>query len=276
MKICVLQLYTIALNDKRLTRYLNLAKENDARVVVLGEYILNSFFTDILTTPLSIVKEQSRLNTLQLEILAKQLNLTIIAPLVHFVRNKPYKVLAKFSPKKTEFVSQNALINYEHWDERGFFANALPSVLSVANKQVGKNAKMQPPEVMKFEIDGFRFAAICGFELHFDAIFREVCAYSPHCILLPTASTLGSNSRWESLSVMRAFTASCYLVRANRLGKAKFGEVESEFYGDSFLVSPNGEMMQSLEQNEGILICDLDKNEVEEARKRWRFDSNYS
>ena len=58
-KIAALQFPTLALSESRLDYYLKASKDSGANLVVLGEYVLNSFFTELLAMPKSMIKEQS-------------------------------------------------------------------------------------------------------------------------------------------------------------------------------------------------------------------------
>ena len=59
VKICALQLGTLPLSDSRLDYYLDLAHKEGAKIVLLGEYVINSFFSELKTMPKSMIKEQS-------------------------------------------------------------------------------------------------------------------------------------------------------------------------------------------------------------------------
>ncbi|CUU84405.1 carbon-nitrogen family hydrolase [Campylobacter hyointestinalis] len=254
-KICTLQLGTLAMSDSRIDYYLKLAKEHGACVVVLGEYVLNSFFTELVKMPSSMLKEQSEHKRASLCNLAKKYDLTIVAPLIIHKNAKFYKVIAKFTQQSTKYEEQNILINYPHWDEANFFAN---------QRQNGLN-------LMSFTCDKFKFGVIFGFEAHFDAVWQELAHKKVDCVIVPTACTLNSKERWNELLKMRAFTNNVYILRANRLGKAKFDKIQSEFYGNSQLISPHGDIVSSLDENEGMLVCELDKKVLNEAKNIWKF-----
>ncbi|MFG5142379.1 carbon-nitrogen hydrolase family protein, partial [Campylobacter lari] len=80
--IVALQFPTLALSESRLDYYLKAAKESGANLVVLGEYVLNSFFSELKTMPKSMIKEQSESKKESLIKLSKKYDLTIIAPLI--------------------------------------------------------------------------------------------------------------------------------------------------------------------------------------------------
>jgi len=122
-----------------------------------------------------------------------------------------------------------------------------------------------------FKIEGFKFAIMSGFELHFDELFAKLDTKNIDCILLPSVSTFDSFERWKNLITTRAFTHNCYILRANRIGEYKDKDGMWEFYGDSLLASPNGEIIEHLGNREELMIVDMNHAEVIQARKFWGF-----
>ena len=252
-RVAALQLHTLAMSDSRIDHYLNLAAKDGASVVVLGEYVINSFFNEIVKMPKSMIKEQSEHKKTSLSAMANRYNLTIIAPLLQIKGKECKKVIAKFSPQSTKYEEQNILIDYPHWNEAKFYS------------------KKESFGIMSFSVDKIKFGVIFGFEAHFDRIWTEIVAKKIDCVLLPSACTLNSSNRWNELLKMRALTNNLYIVRVNRLGKAKFDDIESEFYGQTMLINPHGEIENSLDSNEGMLMCDIDKKLILQARSIWKF-----
>ena len=252
-RVAALQLHTLAMSDSRIDHYLNLAAKDGASVVVLGEYVINSFFNEIIKMPKSMIKEQSEHKKTSLSAMANRYNLTIIAPLLQIKSKECKKVIAKFSPQSTKYEEQNILIDYPHWNEAKFYS------------------KKESFGIMSFSVDRIKFGVIFGFEAHFDRIWTEIVAKKIDCVLLPSACTLNSSNRWNELLKMRALTNNLYIVRVNRLGKAKFDDIESEFYGQTMLINPHGEIENSLDSNEGMLMCDIDKKLILQARSIWKF-----
>ena len=252
-RVAALQLHTLAMSDSRIDHYLNLAAKDRASVVVLGEYVINSFFNEIVKMPKSMIKEQSEHKKTSLSAMANRYNLTIIAPLLLIKGKECKKVIAKFSPQSTKYEEQNILIDYPHWNEAKFYS------------------KKESFGIMSFSVDKIKFGVIFGFEAHFDRIWTEIVAKKIDCVLLPSACTLNSSNRWNELLKMRALTNNLYIVRVNRLGKAKFDDIESEFYGQTMLINPHGEIENSLDSNEGMLMCDIDKKLILQARSIWKF-----
>ena len=375
INVCVLQLPTLSMSENRIDYYMKVAKDNGARIVLLGEYELNSFFSELKKMPRSIACEQSEHKQELMARLAAKYDLHIVAPIIRAAsgailrqagifggaaqksasssgenslslkgeqgckgepnsksdlnsndgsnskgalnsasepnckggssscgakslnfktsnlksaseasnalnskesqkdaseeeifcasENKPIwvKSCAKFSPSEVKFYDQNILMDYPHWNEESFFAN----------RKSRKIGKISP---MIFSEGGVKFGVCFGYEAHFDVFWRYFMQKNVGCVLVPCASTFESGGRWRELLKMRAFTNSLYVIRANRIGEAKFGESEFKFYGESFVVTPSGEIANELKNEEGVLMCEVDADEIAAARGLWKFRKN--
>ena len=369
INVCVLQLPTLSMSENRIDYYMKVAKDNGARIVLLGEYELNSFFSELKKMPRSIACEQSEHKQELMARLAAKYDLHIVAPIIRAAsgailrqagifgsaaqkslggggensaslksepgckgelnsksdlnskneqsskgglnsegalnscgakslsfktanlksaseasnalnskesqkdaseeeifctsENEPIwvKSCAKFSLSEVKFYDQNILMDYPHWNEEGFFAN----------RKSRKIGKISP---MIFSEGGVKFGVCFGYEAHFDVFWRYFMQKNVGCVLVPCASTFESGGRWRELLKMRAFTNSLYVIRANRIGEAKFGESEFKFYGESFVVTPGGEIANELKNEEGVLMCEVDADEIAAARGLWKFRKN--
>jgi len=251
----VLQLSAQGMSSTKLYNYIRIASKQGVKVLLLGEYILNPFFKELQTLSNDMIKEHSEHQIKVLRELASTYNLTIIAPIIIVKKANIYKVIAKFAPSSTSYYQQQLLINYPHWNEEKFFANEQKAI--------------EAPLI--FKIEGFKFAIISGFELHFDKIFEELSHKNVDCILVPSVSTFDSYERWKALVLSRAFTQNCYILRANRIGEYKDKEFTWRFYGDSLLASPNGELLEHLGNKEELMIVQMHHSEVLAARRFWGF-----
>lgn len=254
-KVAILQLPTLSMSESRIDYYIRAVVDSGANLVLIGEYVLNSFFSELIKMPKAMINEQISHKLELFKDMSKRYETHIVAPFVIEKVGRYYKVIAKFSPRSIRFVPQNFLMNYDHWDERGFFSNAYNKL-----------------KFLCFNHDGFKIGVMAGFETHFDISWKYMRDAKVDAVLIPTASTFNSNSRWEKLLSMRAFTNLCYVLRANRVGKAKISNTQSwEFYGDSFAISPNGEISSRLGFEEGVLLFELSKKEIKDERKLWKF-----
>ena len=257
MKVAVLQLSAQGLSNTKLYKYIRSANRAGVKLLLLGEYIINPFFKELESMSISMIKEQSNAQIKVLKELSSAYSITIVVPIIIVKKKKIYKTIAKFAPSSTLYYEQQILINYSHWNERKFFSNQTDT--------------LKAPVV--FKVNKLKFAVISGFEIHFDELFLKLKEKKVDCILVPSVSTFNSYSRWKSILITRAFTNNCYILRANRIGE--YDDLEHntqwQFYGDSLLISPNGEIIEHLGNKEELMIADISHSKVLESKKLWKF-----
>ncbi len=249
-KIAALQFPTLGLSESRLDYYLQVSKESGANLVVLGEYVINSFFTELLNMPKSMIKEQSESKKQSLVRLAKKHELEIIAPFVSVEARGFKKLCLRVGANSLKSYEQQILMPYAHWNEEKFFNN-----------------KTGVLKLYHFTYEGLKYALLFGFEAHFDVFWQEIMAKKIDLVIIPTASTFSSKQRWEELLKTRSFLNSVSILRVNRIGKQS---EEWNFYGDTFFIDAFGELKTRLGSEEEMLIIEPQK--ANEARKLWAFD----
>ena len=254
--VSALQLATLGMHPARLEFYLKQAQKRNVDVILLGEYVLNHFFKEFITMPLSMIKTQSKKHLELLKQLSSEYKIIFVAPIIVVKKEKFYKMIVKITPTQTRYYEQQILIPYKHWNEKRFFSNEVKPLKAS----------------MSFNINGFKIMIMAGFELHFDSFWQEVTRKKIDLVLLPTASTCGSRNRGREIIKTKAFLHGCYILRANRLGEYCDSDVTWDFYGDTMLVNPNGEIEMMLEDKESMLIETIEKNIVLEHRKAWGFE----
>ena len=260
MRAAVLQLSSQGMGSTKLYNYIRIANKKGIKLLLLGEYILNPFFKELESMSFSMIKEQADFQVKMLKELSHTYYITIVAPMVVVKKNKIYKCVVKFAPNSTSYYQQQLLINYSHWNEKKYFSNNLDELKSP----------------LIFNIDGFKFAIMNGFEIHFDDMFEKLKDKNIDCLLLPSVSTFDSYERWKALILSRAFTHNIYILRANRIGEYQDKELSWHFYGDSLLASPNGDLLEHLGNKEELMIVDMSHTEVIKSRKMWAFRENIS
>ena len=251
----VLQLPTLGMNATRLEFYLKKAKERDCKLLLMGEYVLNHFFKELINMPKEMVREQTISHLSTLKRLSKEYDITLVAPIVEVKGNKYFKKIVKISPKSCSYYTQQILINYPHWNEEKFFSNPIEPL----------------KEPLIFNIDNFKVGVIAGFELHFDKLWEYMHKKRVDLVLLPTVSTFGSKYRWRDIITTRAFLNNCYVLRANRVGDYIDEEARWHFYGESMLVNPDGGIDMKLEDRESMLIEPIYKSNLANSRRAWAF-----
>ncbi len=258
MKISALQLSGIK-NQGEIESYLKEALRAKVKLVLFGEYLLNPFFKDLE----SVKSKTQRFGKIErdnenLARLSAQYNLIMVAPIFEIVKGRVYKTITILNKGKALNYRAQKLMPYEHWNEVKFFSNAIPKLPKI------------PPI---FNVGGFKFAVLFGYELHFDEFWLKLKNENVDCVLLPTASTFDSSLRWRSIIKMRAFLNSCYILRANRIGRYEDIPTKTSwnFYGDSLFASPSGEILDCLGDREELLIVEMNKKYLKDIKECWRF-----
>ncbi len=255
LTVAALQVPSLPIEKAKLDYYLAIAKSKKVSLLLLPEYVVNLFFKELEKTPLGLVEDQAKMQKENLLNLSRVYNITIVSPLILVEKKKIYKLMAVFDKGHFKAFEQRTLMPYPHWNERGFFDEGLSSHATPGF----------------ITVDGFKIAIIGGFELHFDAYWQKIKEKKADLVLLPTVSTFESKARWREIAKTRAFLANTYILRANRIGEFESKEGKWNFYGDSFFVSPYGEVESHLGKSEEILIAEVSKSELTAARKSWGF-----
>jgi len=249
MKIALLQSAELPFDKAKLNYYLNIAKSEGVKLFVLPEYVLNRFFKDIETIPLNFVKEQTNHQLKLLKKLSLVYNITILAPLVIVKGAKKYKSLVRFQNGKARFYYQKVLMPYSHWNEEAFF-----------------DKKDSKP--LLFSIGNIRIGVMFGFEAHFTKFWDYFAQKKVDLAVVSSVATFNSKKRWFELLKTFAFINNIYVARVNRVGEWN----EWKFYGSSFVINPDGELVSMLGDKEELLISEIDKRFVKDARKEWKFN----
>lgn len=63
------------------------------------------------------------------------------------------------------------------------------------------------------------------------------------------------NNAWEALLKARAIENQCYTIGVNRIGR---DDREIEYIGNSQIISPRGEILSKLENEEGVLFAEIE------------------
>lgn len=110
------------------------------------------------------------------------------------------------------------------------------------------------------EIDGIRVGIGICFDLRFPEYFRALMMQDIKAIFLPSAyRKLTGSITWEPLNKARAIENQCFMIACNQTGKLT--------YGNSMVVSYDGNIMGRLGEEEGILVEDLDFESQDKFRK---------
>jgi N-carbamoylputrescine amidase len=127
------------------------------------------------------------------------------------------------------------------------------------------------PGNLGFPVFRTKFALI-GVQICWDNFFPEgtriLALKGAQIIFSPTAAAFASQKKWETVISSNAISNGVYIFRVNRVGS----EEKQDFYGMSFCVSPEGELLDKpTGMKEGIALVDIDLKMVDRVRKEWPF-----
>ncbi len=111
-----------------------------------------------------------------------------------------------------------------------------------------------------------------GVQLSWDVFFPEgvrlLALNGAGFIIVPTAAAFASQQRWEKVICGSAISNNIFMFRVNRVGR----EAEQHFYGKSFCVNPNGELIaEPAGLKDAIVFAKVDLEEVQKSRDIWTF-----
>ncbi|MDW7660591.1 MAG: carbon-nitrogen hydrolase family protein [Bacillota bacterium] len=106
------------------------------------------------------------------------------------------------------------------------------------------------------------------FDISFPEISRTVALQS--CEVLLYSMAFSPDSRKYALDLFsrtRALENGCYVGVSNHVGREK----DTDFFGGSQIVNPDGKVLDKIDQDEGIIICEIDNEFLLDTRKRYPY-----
>ena len=105
--------------------------------------------------------------------------------------------------------------------------------------------------------------SIC-YDLRFPIMYRKLAQAGSKIIFIPSAFTKTTGKdHWLTLVKARAIENGCFIIAPAQFGRHYKGR---ETFGNSVIVSPWGKILKNKKNGEGIIMAELDLNEVERAR----------
>lgn len=107
--------------------------------------------------------------------------------------------------------------------------------------------------------------AIC-FDIRFPELFRSLKKQGAHVVFLPSAFTAPTGqAHWKALLKCRAIENQIFIVAPALTGESGDGQ---RTYGHSMIVSPWGEILAEMGEEQDICFYDIDLTNIEEARRQ--------
>lgn len=255
MKIKVSAVQMISRDDKvenleRAEKFIKIAVEKGANIIAFSELFCTKWFPcEINKENFSLAETKDGLIIKRMKILSKKYKVLLTVPFFEYYRKKYYNSCAVIDEGRLLGIYRKVHIpNIPLYEESYYFSNGI-----------------------EFPVFDTRFGKI-GIQICWDNFFPEgyriLALKGAKLIITPTASAFKTQKRWKVVISSHALLNNVFILRVNRLGKEKF----QEFYGNSFLVGPDGSFVgESLGYNEGIFIATCDLNETDRIRKIFTF-----
>ena len=253
-------------NIQNATNKIKIAAKKGAKVICLPELFLTKYFCQVENHKnFNLAEKIPGPNSHLFSLLAKELKIILIISLFE---------------KKTSGLYHNSSI-----------------VINEKGKILGKYRKMHIPDDPQFYEKFYFTPGDLGFKsfktskgnlgtlICWDQWFPEAARLTAlkgaEIIFYPTAigwhpkekrefgkSQLDS---WLSIQRSHAIANGVYVAAINRVGTEKQGNKKIEFWGNSVMFDPSGNIVKKANLKENILICEIDFKKVETSRQHWPF-----
>lgn len=96
--------------------------------------------------------------------------------------------------------------------------------------------------------------------------FRTLALDGAQVVLVPAGAPRSLASLWKHICIVRGYENGVFLVGIGMTGKAD--DEHHELVAHSLVVSPAGEVLASVEDEETVLVSDIDLEDIERARRK--------
>ena len=242
------------------------ASKKKAKIICLPELFLSNYFCQKEKhSNFNLAEKIPGKTTSILSSLARELKIIIIAPIFE---------------KKTSGIYHNTLV-----------------VINENGKIIGKYRKMHIPDDPQYYEKFYFTPGDLGFKsfktshgnlgtlICWDQWFPEAARLTSlkgaEILFYPTAigwhpkekKKFGKSQldSWISIQRSHAIANGVYVAAVNRVGIEKQGSKKLEFWGNTIVFDPSGNIIAKAEKGEKTLICDIDFKKVENVRRHWPF-----
>ena len=242
------------------------AVRKKAKVICLPELFLSNYFCQQEKhSNFNLAEKIPGETTSILSELAKELKVIIIAPIFE---------------KKTSGIYHNSCV-----------------VINEKGKIIGKYRKMHIPDDPQYYEKFYFTPGDLGFKtfktkygklgtlICWDQWFTEAARLTSlqgaEILFYPTAigwhpkekKKFGKSqlNSWISIQRSHAIANGVYVAAVNRVGIEKQGSKKLEFWGNTIVFDPSGNIIANAKQREKTIICDIDFKKVENVRRHWPF-----
>jgi len=240
-------------NVEKAARFAQIAVDKGAQIICFQELFTTHWFPkEMNSAHFSLAEEVSGPSVQRMREVARERGVALVCPIFEAEGQKAYYNSAVVIDAGGEILGCYRKVHVPQiplWEEKYYFA----------------------PGNLGFPVFKTQFGVI-GVQICWDNFFPEgtrvLALKGAQMIFAPTAAAFASQKRWETVISGNAISNGVYIFRVNRVGS----EEKQDFYGRSFCVSPEGELLDPpTGMNEGIALIDVDLSQIETVRKEWSF-----
>lgn len=239
-------------NIEKAIRFAHIAIEKGANFICFQELFTTHWFPKEMDKKyFSLAEEMNGSTIKKMQRLAEEFGVVLICPIFEIERNTYYNS-AIVVDAGGEILGSYRKIHVPQiplWEEKYYFS----------------------PGDHGFPIFNTKFAPI-GVQICWDNFFPEgsriLALKGAKIIFSPTAAAFASQKRWQVMMMSNAIANGVYIFRVNRVGS----EEKQDFYGQSFCVSPEGELLdEPTGLKDSVSVIEIDLKRVDKVRKEWPF-----
>lgn len=119
-------------------------------------------------------------------------------------------------------------------------------------------------EIAYCEMEGMTISPFVCYDLRFPEIF-QVASKKSHCMTVIANWPKQRIAHWKILLQARAIETQSFIVGVNRSGK----DATLEYSGDSMLISPTGEILAHLTEQNDLQVVEMDIEQAEQYRQKF-------
>ena len=247
MRVAVIQFQIhagdVAHNQKTVEKYIRLAKEKGAELLLLPELWNTGYDLENLK---QIAEPLTGKSIKLLQKLALELDIFIIGGSISEKKEGRYYNTAVVINQKGEIITKYRKIHLFSFGmhEDQYFSPG--------------------DEWVIFDTPWIKAGLIICYDLRFPELIRNLTLRGAELIFVPAEWPKARVDNWRVLCQARAIENQCFLVSANATGVS----AGTEFSGNSMIISPIGDILNEGGSQEGVYLSDLNMNQIEEIKSK--------
>lgn len=215
---------------------IKIAKEKGAELILFPEMSFTGFSMNI-----DRIKEENQESLKQVSNFAKEYHITIGFGWVKAVKNQAENHYSIINSSGTKILDYIKIHPFSFVGENEFF---------IAGEKIETCC-----------IENIHFSTFICYDLRFPNLF-QVLSSDISVVIIPANWPSSRKEHWECLLKARAIENQIYLLGINCIGNKN----NIYYSGNSCVINPNGDIIQRIDDKEGLILYDLE-DDVKEFRK---------